>query len=326
MLFQWIAIPAEAYIRGVSNDRLLDGRLKLRHLSLIVNVADSGSLVGAATAMHITQPVVTRGLREVEDILGVTLFERGPRGVTPTLFGESFLEHARAVITQLRQADKHIGLLTNADLGTVTVGTHLAGSNLLLPRAIAALKREHPRLTVVVREATPDVLQTALLAGDIDMVIGRLTAAAPDNLIQHMLYREPVRVVARADHPVHSLKSPTLKQLAGYPWIFPVEQTTLRHELEGVFVHEGVPIPTNRIECTSILTLRELLVTTDFIATLPMLIATQDDKLRLIDTRLRTIRRSVGVTRPAGGPLSPAAKTLILHLSQQAAKIYPEHV
>lgn len=309
----------------MSNDRLLDGRLKLRHLSLIVAIADAGSVVGAAGSLHITQPVVTRGLREVEDILGVSLFDRGPRGVTPTLFGDSFLEHARAVIAQLRQADRHIGLLTNADLGTVTVGTHLAGSNLLLPRAIAALKREHPRLTVVVREATPDVLQTALLAGDIDLVVGRLTSKAPSGVVQHMLYREPVRPVARVTHPVHSLKSPTLKQLADYPWIFPVEQTTLRREVEDVFLHEGVPLPQNRIECTSILTLRHLLVTTDFIATLPMLIATQDDKLRLIDTRLSAIRRAVGVTRPANGPLSPAAQALLTHLSQQAARLDPEN-
>ncbi|GAB7004991.1 hypothetical protein JCM18899A_24640 [Nocardioides sp. AN3] len=255
----------------------------------------------------------------------MTLFDRGPRGVTPTLFGESFLEHARAVIAQLRQADKHLDLLTNADLGTVTVGTHLAGSNLLLPRAIAALKQDHPRLTVVVREATPDVLQTALLAGEVDLVVGRLTTKAPNSLVQHMLYREPVRPVARIDHPVHSIRSPSLKQLADYPWVIPVEQTTLRRELEDVFLHEGVPLPANRIECTSILTLRELLVTTDFIATLPMLIATQDDKLRVINTRLTAIRRAVGVTRPAGGPLSPAAQALLSHLSQQAAGLDPEN-
>ncbi|MFC5993625.1 LysR substrate-binding domain-containing protein [Pseudonocardia hispaniensis] len=310
----------------MSDDRLLEGRLKLRHLTLVISIADRRSIVGAAEALHITQPVVTRGLREVEDILGVSLFDRGPRGVTPTLFGESFLEHARAVIAQLRQAGRQIDLLTNADLGTVTVGTHLAGANLLLPRAIAALKEEHPKLTVVVREATPDILQAALLAGECDLVVGRLTAKAPASLVQQMLYREPVRLVARRGHPVHALKSPSLKQLADYPWIFPVEQTTLRGELEAFFAQEGIAIPANRIECTSILTLRELLVSTDFLAALPMLIATQDDKLELINTQLTSIRRSVGVTRPANRPLSPGAKALLGHLRHQAAGLNPEQV
>jgi DNA-binding transcriptional LysR family regulator len=325
MLFLWQVMSIQAYVGRVSHDRLLDGRLKLRHLSLVIQIADRGSVVGAAEAMHVTQPVVSRGLRDVEDILGVSLFDRGPRGVAPTLFGESFLEHARAVIAQLRQAGRQIDLLTNADLGTVTVGTHLAGSNLLLPRAIAELKEEHPRLTVVVREATPDILQAALLAGDCDLIVGRLTAKAPSSLVQHMLYREPVRLVARVGHPVHALKTPTLKQLADYPWIFPVEQTTLRSELEDFFVHEGVPIPANRIECTSMLTLRELLVSTDCVAALPMLIATQDDKLALINTRLSSIRRSVGVTRPADRPLSPAANALLGHLRHVAVGLNPEH-
>ena len=302
-------------------DRLLDGRLKLRHLTIVVVIADQGSVIAAAEALHVTQPVVTRALRDLEEILGVTVFERGPRGVTPTAFGESFLQHARTVLAQLRQAGREIDQLTNADLGTATVGTHLAGSNLLLPRAIASLKEEHPRLTVVVREATPDLLQTALLAGDCDLIVGRLNARAPEALEQHLLYREPIRLVARAGHPVHTLTSPSLRRLAEFPWVFPVEQTSLRAELEELFVHEGVPLPANRVECTSMLTLRELLVSTDVLAALPMLIATQDDKLRLIDIPLRPIGRSVGVTLPAHRPLSPAAAALMRHLRRQAAAL-----
>ena len=310
----------------MATHRLLDGRLKLRHLGLVAAIADNGSIVRAAEAMHITQPVVTRGLQEVEEILGVALFDRGPRGVTPTLYGDTFVEHARAVLAQLRQAEKQIDLLTNAELGTVTVGTHLAGSNLLLPRAIAALKAEHPRLTVVVREGTPDVLQTALLSGQCDLTVGRLSAKTPAALVQHMLYREPIRLVARLDHPVHALERPSLSQLVDFPWIFPIEETALRTELEELFCHEGLAIPENRIECTSILTLRELLLSTDVLAALPMLIAKHDDKLALIDTPLESIRRSVGVSRSAHRPLSPAATALLAHLRQQATGLDPDRI
>ena len=124
--------------------------------------------------MHVTQPVVTRGLREVEEVLGVALFDRGARGVTPTMYGDVFVAHARAVIVQLRQAERQIDLLSRAELGAVTVGTHLAGSNLLLPRAIAALKEEHPRLTVIVREATPDVAATPRCCRGRHRPVGRL--------------------------------------------------------------------------------------------------------------------------------------------------------
>ncbi|MPY99140.1 MAG: LysR family transcriptional regulator [Actinophytocola sp.] len=302
-------------------ERLLDGRLKLRHLTLIAAIAEHGSLVATARALHITQPVVTRGLHEVEEILGVSLFERGPRGVTPTIFGDSFVTHARSIIAQLRQAGGQIDLLTRAEIGRVRVGTHLAGANVALPRAITSLKREHPRLTVEVQEATPDLLYDALLSGETDLIIGRLRADTPEHLHQERLYLEPIHLVARADHPAHQLRAPRLAQLTDYPWIFPVAQTALRSELEASFVAEGLAIPTNRIECTSILIVRELLHSTDVIAALPHLIVADDDRIGAIKTNLPAINRSVGVTYPADMPLVPAAQTLLTHLRKASADL-----
>src|ERR1043165_8017148 len=88
----------ERYLDMNNVDHFLDGRLKLRHLVLVTVVADEGTLVGAAKAMHVTQPVVTRSLQEIETITGVKLFARGPRGVRPTQYGDILIEHARAVV------------------------------------------------------------------------------------------------------------------------------------------------------------------------------------------------------------------------------------
>ncbi|MCD5344821.1 LysR substrate-binding domain-containing protein [Agromyces sp. S2-1-8] len=304
----------------MATDRLLDGRLKIRHLVLVTTIADEGTLVRAAEALHITQPVVTRGLREAEEILGVPLFERLPRGVTPTEYGRPFIERARSVLAELRVAGEEVRLLQSGQLGTVTVGTHLAGSNLLLPRAIAGLKREHPRLTVVVREGTPDTLQQLLLAGDLDLTVGRLSSSVPVRLEQERLHQEPIRLVARAGHPVHH-RSTALADLVAYPWIFPVAQTALRAELEAVFFHEGLPLPADRVECTSMLTLRNLLVTTDVIAALPMFVAVDDKELRLLPTALSSIRRSVGVTMPKDRAPSAAAAALLAHLREEGARL-----
>lgn len=302
-------------------DRLLDGRLKLRHLTMVTTIADQGSLVGAARALHVTQPVVTRGLHEVEEILGVRLFDRGRRGVVPTVFGESFTHHARGVLAQLRQAGGQIDLLLRADIGRVTVGTHLAGSNMLLPNAIIELKREHPLLTVVVREATPEALSNALLAGEIDLSVGRLTADPPFGVTQERLHLEPVRLVARRDHPVHRMARPRLRDLVAHPWVFPIEETALRAELEEVFAREGVDLPANRVECTSILTLRQLLVSGDAIAALPELIADRDPDLAVVAIRLPSISRSVGVSTAADRPMLPAAHELLSHLRQAARRL-----
>jgi Transcriptional regulator len=306
----------------MESDRLLDGRLKIRHLVLVTTIADQGTIVRAAETLHVTQPVVTRGLREVEDLLGVALFQRLPRGVTPTEYGRSFLGYARNVITQLRDAGEQVHLLRTAQMGTVTVGTHLAGASLLLPRAIAALKAEHPNLTVAVREATPDMLQQQLLVGELDFTVGRLSPTIPARLVQERLHQEPIRLVARVGHPVHTwAQEPALADLAEFPWIFPVAQTALRAELENVFFQEGVALPANRVECTSMLPLRHLLVSTDVIAALPMFIATQDDRLALLSTPLSSIRRSVGVTLLKDRAPSAAASALLFHLREESRRL-----
>ncbi len=291
-------------------DRLLDGRLKVRHLILVTTVADHGSVVAAAKALHVTQPVVTRGVREVEQILGVDLFERGPRGMRETVFGSTFLIYARGVINQLREAGDQIDLLHRAEAGRVRIGTHVAGANTVLPHAIAALKQDRPRLTVEVQEGTPDLLYDALLSGTCDVVVGRLRAELPEPLRQELLYQESVDLVTRADHPAQQLHRPRLRMLADYPWILPVGQTALRAELEAAFVNEDAELPANRIECSSVLIVRALLHETDMIAALPRLIVADDGRLRPLQVRLRTISRAVGFTVSDATPLPPAAAAL----------------
>lgn len=301
--------------------RLLDGRLKLRHLTLVDALSERGSVVGAAAQLRVTQPVLTRALRDLEEILGVSLYDRGPRGVTPTIYGIAFTEHARAVLAQLTQAGRHVAELADAGLGTVTVGSHLAGSNLLLPRAIARLKAERPHVTVVIREATPEALLADLEAGRVDFIVGRITAMPGRAFAQRRLYDEPVRLVVRRGHPAVALKRPTMADLIDYPWVLPGAETALRGELEQVLLRHDLPLPANRIECTSILILRSLLVETDMIAALPMLIAGDDPALSILPVSLEPMSHTVGITQPAERPAGPSAQALLAYLDEVAADI-----
>ncbi|MFI6432332.1 LysR substrate-binding domain-containing protein [Rhodococcus oryzae] len=303
--------------------RLLDGRLKLRHLVLVDALTRQGSVVGAAAALHVTQPVATRSLHDLESILGVELYERGPRGITPTIFGEAFTSHARAVIAQLTQAGRHVVELADADRGTVVVGTHLAGSNVLLPGAIASLKVERPLLTVIVREGTPETLLVELEAGRVDLIVGRLTSPTDQSAIRDTLYEESVELVTRAHHPLAELDSLTLADLADYPWILPGVETSLRRELEEFFARNGMPLPENRVEATSFLTVRQLLIETDMIAVLPSLIPRDDARLTTLPVTLDPIGHRVGITLSPGRTLSPSAEALVGNLRRIAAEIAP---
>ncbi|TXG92569.1 LysR family transcriptional regulator [Rhodococcus rhodnii] len=301
--------------------KLLDGRLKLRHLTLLDALAKHGSVVAAAASLHVTQPVATRSLQELEEIVGVSLFDRGPRGVTATIFGEALTAHARSVLAQLSHASRHIVELAEAERGTVVVGVHLAGSNLLLPRAILALKQTRPNVTVKVREGSPQSLLIELQAGRIDMIVGRSTAPPGDDLLHERLYDEAIDIVARLGHPLSVQHGVPTAKLTDYPWVLPGPETSLRKELEEFFARHGLPLPANRIEATSFLTVRQLLMETDALAAMPGLIARADTEITSLDTPLDAIGHSIGVTRSSTDTTSPSVAVMLDALRDTAATI-----
>ena len=82
---------------------MVDGRIKLRHLQCFLAVAQRRSLQQAAASLSITQPAVSKTLRELEEILGVRLFDRGRHGAVPTPDGTVFMAHAGAALSALRR-------------------------------------------------------------------------------------------------------------------------------------------------------------------------------------------------------------------------------
>jgi DNA-binding transcriptional LysR family regulator len=300
--------------------RLLDGRLKLRHLVLVDALTCHGSIICAAASVHITQPAATRTLQELEAILGVPLYERGPRGVTPTTIGEAFTGHARAVLAQLSQAGRQVTELADPDRGTVVVGTNPAGSNLLLAQAIAELKSERPLLTVIVRESSPEAMSTELQAGRIDLIVGRFTSPTTESQIRTTLYDEPIEIFTRAQHPLAQQRTIALADLRDYPWIIPGTETAMRREVEQLFARHTMTLPENRIEAPSYLIVRQLLLESDFIAVLPGPIERYEPGLCALPISFEPNRHSVGITTAAGRALSPWANALIRSLQVIAAE------
>jgi DNA-binding transcriptional LysR family regulator len=303
---------------------MLDGRLKLRHLQLVDALSEYRSMVRAAEHLHVTQPVITRGLQELEDILGVELFERTPRGLVPTAYGDAFTMHARDVIARLNQAGEHLVELAAGGRGSVTVGSHLFGSSMLLPRAICTFKLEHPASTVVVQHSTPDDLLADLLAGRVDMIVGRFYPYPEQHrLTDTPLYEEPARLVTRRDHPLQSNPPTSLAELADRMWVLPVLGTSLRPEVEDLLLRVGLRLPANRVECTSFLTVRRVLMQTDAVGILSALVAAEDEQLAALPASLLSLRSTVGITTVAGRTLGPTAHELRRHLRRAVAEVEP---
>src|SRR5215468_8711593 len=91
----------------------LSGRVKLRHLQILMAVAKSGSMAKAADSLAISHPVISKAIAELEQTLGVHLFDRGSQGVEPTLYGRALVRCGVAVFDELQQGLRQVGFLAD---------------------------------------------------------------------------------------------------------------------------------------------------------------------------------------------------------------------
>ena len=290
-------------------------RVSIRQLRLVAAIAEGGSMVRAAEAVGLTQPAVTKAVRDLERDLGVDLFERGNRGVTPTIYGEALVRHAQRVLAQLVHAAEEIDDLAHGAGGRVAIGTLLAASAWLLPRAIARLRAERPRVVIDVVEGTNDRLQPMLLRGDLDMVVGRLSEFRHRaGVHQESIYAEEIAILAGPRHSFARHEQLSLADLQESDWILPPPETTLRRQLEKAFFDAGLDPPHCAVQSVSLLTNRQLLHDSDLIGAWPRGVAADDvaqGRLVSLPVRLNEILWPVGVSTRKHARLSPAADALL---------------
>ncbi|MDO1582975.1 pca operon transcription factor PcaQ [Rhizobium oryzicola] len=230
---------------------MIGARVKFRHLQTFVEVARQKSVVKAADSLHISQPAVTKTIRELEEELGVAVLERDGRGIRLTRHGEVFLRHAGASLTALRQGIDSVSqeLLDNAP--PVRVGALPTVSTRIMPRAMTLFLEEGTRSRIKIVTGENAVLLEQLRVGDLDLVVGRL--AAPEKMtgfsFEH-LYSEQVLFTVRVGHPLlagHSL----LNRLGQYPVLMPTRGSIIRPLVEQLLIANGVGNIPTQVETVS---------------------------------------------------------------------------
>ncbi|WP_447045899.1 pca operon transcription factor PcaQ [Vreelandella sp. H-I2] len=232
---------------------MLNTRIKLRHLQAFLEVARQRSFARAAERLAITQPGISKTIRELEDTLAVQLFERTPRGVSLTQAGLTLLRHAGPAVRALEEG---VDAIQAVQTGShwLRVGTLSTVESRLLPEAL----RRWQRNTTIERGAqvvtgTSAFLLSRLRRGELDVVVGRMTEAREihDLSFEH-LYYERLQLVVRAGHPLLLEQASGADNLCAYPWIVPPPQTTLRQQVDSFFVRHGLTLPAQRIETLSL--------------------------------------------------------------------------
>lgn len=230
----------------------VDQRVKFRHLQCFLEIARQHSVVKAAAALSVTQPAVSKTIRELEELLGVALFERRGRGIALTRFGEVFLRYAGASVTALRQGVDSITQARTKGGMAIKVGALPTVSTRVMPQAVYLFKQDNTGTVVRVVTGENSVLLSQLRTGDLDLVVGRL--ADPElmtGLSFEHLYSERVSFIVRPGHPLLKAKPFNLAKLAGYTVLLPTEGSIIRPLVDRFLIAHGIASLPDQIETVS---------------------------------------------------------------------------
>nr|WP_255670592.1 LysR substrate-binding domain-containing protein [Cognatishimia sp. F0-27] len=180
----------------------------------LVALADTGHFRRAAESCHVTQPTLSAQLRQLERTLGVTLVERTrPRAILNPL-GLEITERARRVLREIDEIRMQASLGRDPLHVTIRVGVVQSLGSYLLPLFVPDLHETHPDLKLYVREGLPDYLLRSLHDGTLDLLFFPLPVPQAE-FASRPLFREPLAVVAPADHPIAAMDAVRADQLRG---------------------------------------------------------------------------------------------------------------
>ncbi|MGO4304986.1 MULTISPECIES: LysR family transcriptional regulator [unclassified Cupriavidus] len=241
-------------------------RLRLRNLQMLLSLAETGNMSQSATLLNTTQPGLSKWLKDLEDDIGLPLFERQARGLRPTPYGESLIEHARRIEAQLDSARDDLQAMRDGGSGLVVVGTSGASSADTVPLAVLHLLQRQPRAQVRLVETTMDRLMSQLARSEIDIVVGRSAPELQDPQIRaESLYMEPIHFVARPRHPLATRGDVTWQDLRAYRWVVWPRGTPIRNALEGALASAEQSLPADIVESNSTVLNLTLLNNSDMI-------------------------------------------------------------
>jgi LysR family transcriptional regulator of gallate degradation len=286
----------------------------LRQLDYFLKVVERRSLTAAAADLRVTQPTLTKSIRQLEESLGVALLERLPRGVEPTAFGTVLARHARLVGVQLKDAAAEIEGLRSGRMGLVAIGAGPAWLRRQLPLAVTRAQAARPGLEVHLTGGFDDGLLRALRQGDLDFVVAELPepSTAPDLALME-LAADDLGVICRSGHALVGRPGLTPADLVTYPWILPAGNTRARRRLDALFVGRGLGAPTAAIETDSMAFMLATIRLSDGIgySTSRLLTLDEGSGLAMLEVEGLNGRRVAGVISRREARLSPAARAIV---------------
>jgi DNA-binding transcriptional LysR family regulator len=212
-----------------------------RQLLAVLAIADYGSFIAAAAFLKTSQPALTRTIKRIEDVLGVSLFERTTRRVQLTLAGREFVAVAERVLNDLRISVRGMRDLADQQRGQVIVASIESVANGLLPRIIAEYHTAWPAIELHVREGVHGAVLGDIRSGVADLGI-TFVDELPDTIAMVPLGREVFHAMVPRQHPLAPSPGLTMTQIAREPLVSLSNDSRTRRAIDAAASKQGITL------------------------------------------------------------------------------------
>jgi DNA-binding transcriptional LysR family regulator len=296
--------------------------MKLTALQALVAAVEDGSLRGAARRLGVSQPALTKMIRELEIELAAPLLVRTSQGVLPTAQGQVLFEHARKVSRELLTATDLIRQLGGDMRGELSIGVVPVALMLLIPETLRTFGRAFPGIRLRVSEELYIAQLQRLRSGQVDIAVGGIPEGlASGEFVTEELMSTRMVVVVRKGSPL--AKARRLAQLADAPWVYTGTGNDTGYARQLFESHGLAPPPVGAV-VNSTLTLISLVGSGDYVGLMPQQIAQHPlaaTYLRIVPTAEAGLPLRVGAIVRSNSVVSPAVRQFIAHLHRAAHQL-----
>lgn len=215
--------------------------MNLNHLAVFHAVAQEGSVSRGAERLCVSQPAVSKQVRELEAALGVTLLDRLPRGVRLTAAGAVLAGYARRLFGVEAEAERAIVELKGLSQGRLTIGASLTIGVYLLPEILGAYQTRHPGIELSLEIANTHVIQQKLLENALDVALTE--GFVKDSALEADVFRHDALVaIVPPDHPLLSEANVTAARFCAEPFLMREPGSGTREVIERALAEKGIAV------------------------------------------------------------------------------------
>ncbi|MFI4986843.1 MAG: LysR family transcriptional regulator [Alphaproteobacteria bacterium] len=284
--------------------------LSVKHLRAVVALARFGSFIAAASYLGISQPGLSRIVQQAEALLGAALFARGTRSVSQTAAGREFIPAAERLLGELSQQAKKVRALDGELRGQLIIACLMSISHHLLPTALVAFRKQHPKMYIHIREGLASGVLEDVRSGLADFGIGNATGVPPALAVESVA-AETCYVVLPLKHPLAAGSSLRLKELAEEPMISMPTDSGLRRTIDLVASAQGVAL-NHSIIINQFASLFDFVTSGLGVAIVPASALPPAAGHAIAVRPLKpAISRRIGILHLAERPLSPASEAFL---------------